>query len=622
MAAAVASRLAPPPVLTVSEWADRFRQLSREASAEPGQWRTDRAPYQKGMMDAVSDPAIETVVIMTSSQVGKTELELNTIGFFGHQDPAPVMAILPTIGEAEQWSKTRLAPMIRDTPVLRALFADPSSRNSGNTLLVKEYPGGHITIVGANAPSGLAAKPIRVVLGDEIDRFPASAGTEGDPITLAKRRTTTFWNRKLVWVSTPTLKGASRIEEAFLEGDQRRYYVPCPDCQTMQVLTWKGLRWEEGQPDSAAYLCPHCGVLIPESRKGRMLAAGEWRAGATPAVPRTASFHIHALYSPWARWADLVQEWLDCQGNVTRLQVFVNTILGETWEERTGGLDHETLRGRRETYAAEVPAGVGVLTMGVDVQADRLEYVIRGWGAGEESWLVAHGLAAGDPTIKFGQAGSPWDVLEAERTRPRRREDGATLTPLVTMVDSGHNAGEVYDYTGPRARWRVYATKGYSLPGKPIVGRRPTRNNKGRVPLWMIGTDAAKDTLYGRLKLATPGPLYMHIPDWTDDAWFEQVTAEVPERKQVAGGRWVRVYTLPRGARNEALDCEVLCLAALRVAPIRLSDLGKLAGKPREAGESPAEPPTNPPELAEFPVEPPRPRRGLPRTRKGWVRQW
>jgi len=625
LAEVVESRFVPPPTLTLSQWADGFRQLSREASAEPGQWRTDRAPYQRGMMDAISDPVVETVVIMTASQVGKTEIELNAIGFFGHQDPAPVMVIMPTIGEAEQWSKTRLAPMIRDTPRLRELFAEPTSRNSGNTLRVKEYEGGHITMVGANAPSGLAAKPIRVVLGDEIDRFPASAGTEGDPITLAKRRTTTFWNRKLVWVSTPTLKGTSRIEEAFLEGDQRRYFVPCPDCQTAQVLEWRHLRWADQQPETAAYMCPHCGVLIPESRKGRLLAAGEWRATAEAKVPRTASFHINALYSPWARWADLAQEWESCQSNMTRMQVFVNTIWGETWEERTGGLDPAALRSRRETYAAEVPMRVAVLTMGVDVQVDRLEFVIRGWGDGEESWLIAHAALPGDPTIRHGQPGSPWNALEAERLRPRVREDGVALKPLAALVDSGYQTNEVYHYTGPRAMYRVYASKGVGGSGRaiPIVGKRPRRGTALRAPFWAIGTDAGKDTIYGNLKIAAPGPQYMHIPDWTSDDWFDQVAAERVERKQGPGGRWVRVYTLPRGARNEALDCEVLCLAALRLARVRPIDLVRLAGKPGEPGASPEQVSADVPEVPMVPEEvPPARRPRLPRVRKGWVGKW
>jgi len=635
--AVVASRLSPPPTLTLSQWADEFRVLSREASAEPGQWRTDRAPYLRGIQDAISDPTIETVVLMMGSQSGKTEVLLNTCGYYGHQDPAPVMIVLPTIGDAEQWSKTRLAPMLRDTPALRSRFKDPKSRNSGNTLLVKEYPGGHITMVGANAPSGLAAKPIRVLLTDELDRFPASAGTEGDPLSLAAKRTATFWNRKKVFASTPTLKGSSRIEASYLEGDQRHYVVPCPECDEDLVLRWKHLRWERGHPETAAYACEHCGCLIPEQRKTAMLAAGRWVATAE-STARKVSFHLPSLYSPWARWSELVEEFDEVQGNLTRLQVFVNTVLAETWEERVGGLDPEAIQSRKETYPAEVPAGVAVLTMGVDVQDDRLEWIIRGWGAGEQSWPIARGIAVGDPSLTIDKEGSPWKELEAERVRIRVRASGPGLRPLVTLVDSGAHTSAVYAYTKPRERFRVFSTKGYSTPGKPLVGRRPLRNNKARAGLWMIGTEAGKDAVLGALKLASPGPGYMHIPDWLDEEWFAQVTAEKPVMKQVTGGRWVRQYVCPRGVRNEALDIEVLCLVGLRIAPIRLSDLGKIADRATAAGaewcdpaeqentvsaEDAAESPGQDPGTEQEPGTPPAPKSWVKRLPRGgsW-RRW
>lgn len=623
--AMVASYMAPPPRLSVSEWADQFRQLSREASAEPGQWKTDRAPYQRGILDAFSDPDVETVVVMSSSQIGKTEILLNLIGYYAHQDPAPILAVLPTIGDAEQWSKTRIAPMIRDTPALRERFKDPRSRDSGNTILVKEYPGGHLTMVGSNAASGLAAKPIRVVLGDEIDRFAASAGTEGDPISLAKRRAATFWNRKYGWFSTPTLKGtrenpASRIEAAFWEGDQRFYLVPCPDCDTFQRLVWSNLRWEEGHPATAQYLCQACGVLIPEAKKLRMLQRGRWEATAAT-KSRTASFHLSALYSPWARWAELVGEFLAAQQSLERLQVFVNTILGETWEERGGGLDPSALESRREAYGPAVPSAVAAITMGVDVQDDRIEYVVRGWGRGEESWLLEHDRILGDPSIGIGKPDSPWDELERRRATPRQTDDGRQLPVMVTCVDSGYHTDAVYAYTGPRSAKRVWAIKGSSTPGAPLLPRRPSRNNKARVPVFLLGTAAAKDLVYARLKIVVAGPLYMHIPDWAAEDWFAQVTAERVVKRQVSG-RWFRRYELPKGMRNEVLDCEVYALAAIRLAPMQLS-----AWTPpdRPVAEPATEAPVTPgasPTAEEAPaVDPPkaRPRYSKP---SSWATRW
>lgn len=608
------ARIAPPPTFTVSESADEYRVLSREASAEPGQWRTSRAPYQRGIMDAFSEPGVEEVVGMLPSQVGKSEMLLNVAQHFMKHDPAPMLAILPTIDEAEQWSKTRLAPMIRDSPALRDLVRDPRSRDSGNTLRVKEFPGGHITLVGANSPSGLAAKPIRVVLGDEIDRWPPSAGTEGNPRKLAKQRTATFWNRKIGWFSTPTLKGLSPIEDEYNRGDQRRYYVPCPDCDHMQVLVWRNLKWDDNHPETAAYMCDGCGVLIGEEKKQAMLARGEWRAHAP--LTTVASFHLNALYSPWTRWPELVVEWLEAQTDLLKMQVFVNTKWAETWEDRGGSLDPSMLEARKERYNAEVPVGVGLLTAGVDVQADRVEMLVRGWGHGEESWLIAHQVYFGDP----GQVGV-WNQLRADLFRDYPTESGKSLRIAATGVDTGHHTDAVYAFVKPLYAQRVYAVKGSSTPGAPLLGRRPSVNNKARVRLFLIGTDAAKDVIYSRLKVSEPGPMYMHIPDWTTEDYFAQVTAEKVERVQI-NGRWRRRYTLPRGARNEALDCEVYALAALHLAPIRREQLGALA---KGMGEVPAAPPAPAPApvaTLEEAITPPPAHRPRPVRRSGYINSW
>jgi phage terminase large subunit GpA-like protein len=571
---AIRAYLNPPPRLTVSDWADQKRMLSREYAAEPGQWRTDRAPYQRGIMDAFSDFAIEKVVVMTSAQIGKTEILFNVIGFFVDEDPSPILKVRPNKEDAEQWSKTRLAPTIRDTPALRDKIRDPRSRDSGNTLLIKEFPGGHITIVGANAPAGLAAKPIRVVLCDEVDKYPASAGTEGDPVALAEKRTTTFWNRKIGLFSTPSLKGHSRIDEAFREGDQRYYEVPCPACGFFQRLIWDGLRWEEGKPHSAAYECASCKTRIRERDKPAMLRAGRWRATAVAKGP-IASFHLNALYSPWARWSELVNEWLLAQEKLERLQAFVNAVKGETWEDKGGGLDPERLESRKEAYLHEVPAGIGVLTMGVDVQADRLEYIIRGWGVAEESWLIDHDVILGDPAILPGEPNSPWDELDKVRKEQRLTPSGRSIPLSTCCIDSGYHTDAVYAYCKPRFAQRVFPVKGSSTPARPIVPRKPSTNNKARVRLFELGTEAAKDVIYARLRRLLTGPGFMHLADWTSPAYFEQITAERSVRRQVAG-RWVRRYELPIGRRSEALDCEVYALAALRLTNIQPANLDQL----------------------------------------------
>jgi phage terminase large subunit GpA-like protein len=607
-AAVVHAGLAPEHRLTVSEWADAHRILSREASAEPGPWRTDRAPYQRGIMDAFSDPVIETVVIMSASQIGKTEIVNNIVGYYIDQDPAPMLVVQPNVDPmAKSWSLDRLAPMLRDCPRLRGKVADPKTRDSGNTVLHKVFPGGHITVVGANSPAGLGARPIRVVLLDEVDRYPDTAGTEGDPVTLATQRTATFWNRKILLTSTPTLRGFSRIEEAWLESDQRHYHVPCPPCGAKQPLVWSGLRWREGAPESAAYACQACAALIDEREKMGMLERGEWVA--TNPGSRIAGFHVNALYSPWRRWAELARDWIPAQRDPTRLQAFVNLQLGESWEERGGGHDPEALERRQEAYPTDaqgllVPAGVGALTAGVDVQDDRIEVLTIGWGQGEESWRVARDFVLGDP----GKV-EPWKQLDALLARRWRREGGGELGIRLAGVDSGHHTEMVYRFCGPRYP-RVVALKGSSEPARPLVNRRPSVNNRYGIRLFFVGTDTAKDLLYARLRIATPGPGCMHFPIGLEPDYYRQLTAEKVVKRQVAG-RWVRRYELPRGERNEALDCEVYALVAFVLANVPAREL--VRGTPPPA---PAPPP--PEGFAQQRLS----QRLRPRRPRGWIDGW
>lgn len=562
----IARVVAPPPELTVSQWADLYRRLSSESSAEPGQWRTDRAPYQREIMDAINDPAVETVVVMTSAQVGKTEILLNIIGYHIDYDPAPIMVMQPTLQMAQAFSKDRLAPMLRDSPALHGKVADVRSRDSGNTVLHKTFPGGHITMVGANSPAGLASRPIRILLADEVDRFPASAGTEGDPLTLAEKRTTTFWNRKKVYVSTPTIKGVSRIEAAFLSSSQEEWCLPCPTCGTHQPLTWAQIRFED-----ATMECIKCGA-----RHGEF----EWKAGngkwvAKENNPRVRGFHLNELASPWKRWTKIIEEFLEAKrGGPEMLKAWVNTTLGETWEEQGDGVESDDLMKRRETYDCEVPDGVLVLTAGVDVQDDRLEIEVVGWGVGKESWGIQYQRIYGDP----GQP-AVWQQLDEFLSRTWKYADGTAIGIACTCIDSGgHFTQQVYDFCKPREHRRIFAIKGKGGEGVPLVGRA-TRTNRKRVALFPIGVDTGKELILSRLKVEFEGPGYCHFPreqeKGYDETYFQGLTSE-QRVLRMHKGRQRHEWVKRPGTRNEPLDCRNYATAALEILNPNLEALAKV----------------------------------------------
>lgn len=548
----------PPPTLTVSQWADAERRLSSESSAEPGSWRTDRAPYQRGIMDAVSDPAVRELWLMKSAQVGATEILNNIIGFHIAQDPAPMLMVAPTLEMAEATSKDRLAPMIRDTPALRGIIADPKARDSGNTLLHKKFAGGHLTIAGANSPAGLASRPIRIVLFDEVDRYPPSAGSEGDPVSLGRKRTTTFWNRKVVAVSTPTIKGISRIEAGFESGDQRFFEVPCPHCAAFQRLVWSQVRWDDGQPETARYVCAHCAGDIGEGQKQAMLKAGRWTA--SKPFSGVASFHISELYSPWSTWGEMARAFLEAKRLPETLQTWINTALGESWEDAGDAVKPEGLLLRRESYTDNsLPPGVLLLTCGTDCQDDRLEATVWGFGRDGEMYRVAHHVLRGDP----GQP-SVWADHDALLRRRYRTDDGRELVIESCAVDSGgHFTEQVYNYCGERKRFRVYAVKG--APGaRPAWPRKASRGGKRRQDVWTIGVDTIKDVVGGRLKrVEKPGPGFIHLDATADEVCAEQLTSEV-QVYAVVKGRKVRAWRPRRsGIRNEQFDCLVYAYAAM-----------------------------------------------------------
>src|SRR3990167_4939868 len=343
VASAFLPALEPPPTITVSEWADRFRMLSPEASSEPGQWHTARAPYQRALMDAAMSDDVHTVVIMSSSQIGKSEILLNTIGYLIDLDPCPILMVQPTLEMAEAFSKDGLEPMLRDTPTLRAKVK-LGKRDASNTIRHKGFPGGQITLAGSNSPAGLASRPIRVVAADEVDKWDVS--DEGDPLALAARRTATYWNAKHIVTSTPTIRGVSRIEAKYAESDQRRCFVPCPHCESMHVLEWQHVKWTGGDPETAHLVCPGCGATIDEAERARMLQTPEWRASAP--FRGIAGFHLWEAYSPWRRLADIVADFLEAKKAPDTLQVFINTSLGETWEEQGEQAEGHVLLARRE----------------------------------------------------------------------------------------------------------------------------------------------------------------------------------------------------------------------------------------------------------------------------------
>ena len=558
---------ATPPDMTVSEWADSYRRLSPESSAEPGRWRTDRAPYQKEIMDAVSDDKCYKVVVMSSAQVGKSEIILNMIGYHIDYDPAPILYVLPTDAMAETFSKDRVSPMVRDTPSLREKVDNAKSRASGNTIMHKKFQGGHLTFIGANAPSQLASRPIRILLADEVDRFPASAGAEGDPLQLAIKRTNTFWNRKIIIVSTPTIKGVSKIEKEYESSSMEELYVACPHCGEFQPYVWEQLKFEHvsGTMDfkMLGYKCRHCGEISREVQWKRQQI--KWIAK-HPERKDVRGFHLNELASPWKSWDEIVSDFLEAkrQGR-EMLKVWHNTSLGLPWEE-DGDLDiKDILLKRRQFYNCTVPKDVLVLTCGVDTQDNRLEYEIVGWGKDMVSYGIKYGVLMGDP-------GKPevWQMLDDVIFGKYKREDGLEMQVMTTCIDSGgHHTYDVYNYCKRREMQRVWAIKGQGGSGIPYI-KRPKRRNDAGAWLFMLGVDVGKDTIASRLKTNFPSePGFCHFPIEVDrgydEQYFEGLTAEKRQIRTVNGSLKINWVVKQEGLRNEPFDIRNYATAAFEI---------------------------------------------------------
>lgn len=569
------SAFKPRSKLTGSQWADKYRYVAPGTSPEPGEWRTSRVPYLREPMDSATDKHTEIVVMMTSSQIGKSEILLNIMGFYVDQEPAPQLMLQPTLEAAESFSKERIDPTFRYSPGLNDKLEEGkdgrgSARKSSTTIRMKHYPGGYIAMVGANSPAGLASRPIRVLLADEVDRYQATK--EGDPLKLAIQRTTNFYNRKIIMVSTPTIKDASTIESWYLKSDQRQYFIPCPHCGHEHVWTWNDVKWEKDDagnalPMTAVLCCPKCGCVERGAYKPdpELLAKGRWKA--TNSESRIKGYHINSLCSPWVDLHKLVEEFVTARHNRDNagLMEFINLKLGEPWEERNTDEDlWEYLHKRREYYKDEtLPDGVLMLTAGVDVQHDRLECSVYGWGIDKECWGIEHRVIWGSP-----ESPDTWTQLDGFLQLPRCMGNGTPLPIACTCVDSGDGAYTeiVYRYTKQREHLRVFSIKGRGGMDTPFINK-PTKNNRVGALLFSLGVDGGKSLVMSRLKIEDEGPGYVHYTRQQsrgfDENFFQQLTAEILEQKFEKGAikrSWKKIRE-----RNEALDCFIYATAALEI---------------------------------------------------------
>lgn len=574
------SMFRPPAKQTVSEWADANRVLVSESSAEPGAWRTDRAPYQRAIMDSFTQPGIWQIVIMASAQVGKSEIELNMMGCAIDNDPGPMLYIQPTDKVAEDYSKRRIAPMINACPTLRAKVFKARSRDAMNTITMKTFPGGSLAIIGANSPADLSSKPVRYIFMDETDRFPASAGSEGDPQELAERRTETFrHNRKIVKTSTPTIKGASKIETDYMNGTQEEWHTECPHCHTYSYIRFADIHFEKedftnqnGDEDylvkTVSWRCPICKRDIGEYECKRLPA--KWVSKNPKALENgIRSFRLNAFMSPWSDWKDIIWKFLKAHKDATKLQTFYNTILGESWEIHSNdGLD-ETLYRRREHYDAEVPTGVLLLTMGMDTQDNRLEYEVVGWDRNGQSWGISRGVIPGRP-----DAPGVWEEVDALLDREWKSTNGIKFKILATFIDSGgHYTTTIYKQCAKRASRKIWAIKGEKGEGKDEC--RPMKRGMGDGAKFILGVDAGKAGIMADAQKEEPGPNYMHFPiDYRAGYDMEYFKGLISERLEIhrRNGHGVAVWE-QFYERNEPLDCRNYARAAYRYFNWRFDDL-------------------------------------------------
>ena len=573
------SSLKPDEILTVSEWADKYRVLSSKAASEPGRWRTDRTPYAKEIMDTLSvEHPAKRVVFKKAAQIGGTEIGNNWIGYIIDHAPGPTMMVLPRIEDARRNSKLRIDPLISETPRLIGKVATRKSRDSNNTMLQKGFDGGELVLTGANSGAGLRSMPAKYLFLDEVDAYPHDVDGEGDPVSLVSARSRTFSRRKMFIVSTPTIEDASKIDFEFKNSDQRFYYVPCPHCEHYQRLVFKNLQWTEGKPETALYYCTNCGEGIAERYKTKMLQEGKWRAHNPGNL--TVGFHLNSLYSPvgWFSWAEIAELYeqakseLETKRKTEKMRTFVNTVLGQTYKDDGEAPEWKRIYERREQYdVGTVPIGGLLLTAGADIQKDRIEIEVLAHGRNRETWSVDYHVIPGDtdkPEIwkKFSEY--------IEREFPLEDTDAKTSIKAVG-IDSGYNTHHVYNFCREYPVDRVFALKGndsmsvaIAMP-KAVDVKISGKTIRRGVKVWGVGVSVLKKKIYSQLKLEKPvddAPFptgYCHFPQY-DDEYFKQLTAEKLVTKTNTNGfpviQWVK-----GPERNEALDCRVynMAIAAL-----------------------------------------------------------
>ena len=570
--------LKPLPKTSVSNWADNHRMLSSGISAEPGKWKTSRAPYQKDIMNAFTEPGIHRVVVKSSSQIGKSDMMNNVIGRFAHLDPCAIMMIQPTIDMAQDYSKTRIAPMIRDTKVLNNLFYDVKSRDANNTILSKVFPGGRLIMCGANSPAGLASRPIRILLADEVDRFPDSAGTEGDPVDLAAKRMTTFWNSCMGLFSTPTNEGSSRIDEEYLAGTQEEWQHKCPNCGEYHLLRhidmtvdYKEIKTPSGKKtvivNDVKWRCPHCGFSFSE-KEMKQTPQKYISRNADALKNGIRSFFVNGFTSPWMTWSKIMREWLEAKGDPEREKVIMNTVFGESYKQKGAFEDEQIFLRRRESYGAELPDGVLLLTAAIDTQDNRLEYEVVGWGKEEECWGIRKGIVLGAPNQD-----RTWKEIDNILDKTYHFADGKGLKVVRTFIDSGgHYTSDVYNYCQKNFHKQRFAIKGRGGPGIPLIYKIAKANN-AKAPLILLGVDDGKQQIMDRLSIDSPGPLYFHFPQdegikelsnrGYDDLYFKGI---ISEHKKVykRNGVLREVWETTKNVRNEPLDLRNYNLACMK----------------------------------------------------------
>lgn len=579
----------PPDDITVTQWAERKRRLTSESSAETGRWRTSRTPYLKDIMDCFTDPNIRRIVFVAASQVGKSEVMNNCIGYIIDEDPGSILFVHPTVTDAKDYSLLRIAPMIRDCPTLNAKVAAPKSRDSGNTILQKKYPGGILTMCGSTEAHALASKPIRYLFGDERDRWAASAGKEGDPWGLALARQKTFYNAVAFEASTCTVKGHSPIADSYSKGTMERYCTKCPQCGDFHEIRFSDIRFEYEtsvvnhittyEVKTVWYVCPGCGAISTEREMKHSPA--KWIATNPAAYAKgVRSFWLNAFVSPWVGWEKIILEFLEARGDSRKMQVVYNTSFGELWEERGDLEDEDSLLSRREDYGTradgseiELPNGVLVLTCGVDTQDDRLEFEILGHGHFGETWGIKRGVIMGRP-----DSDEVWDTLDDIISHRYTFENGVALPVSCTFVDEGgHFTREVREQCKKRIAKHMYCIKGRG--GSDIPYTSPPKKQSimyqqkvvGYCWQYQIGVDAGKQIIMDNLKVQTPGPKYCHFPrrDEYGYAYFFGLLSEhlVYNEKRRNPWSWEKI---PGHERNEPLDCRNYALAAFRSLAVDL----------------------------------------------------